>query len=90
MSRTPMPLRFVSFCLYNSYILCSVCSSRSSLLLLVQVVSADSVCGKSLGFLPRELAQYLSPLIDNYGFGFQVLKRFSLIMSLCIYVPLSS
>ncbi|KAL2959400.1 hypothetical protein AAZX31_18G265100 [Glycine max] len=37
----------------------------------IKVVSADSVCGKSLGFLPRELAQYLSPLIDNYGFGFQ-------------------
>ncbi|TKY64935.1 Fanconi-associated nuclease 1-like [Spatholobus suberectus] len=37
----------------------------------IKVVSADSACCKSLGFLPRELAQYLSPLIDNYGLGFQ-------------------
>ncbi|XP_052723474.1 fanconi-associated nuclease 1 homolog isoform X1 [Vigna angularis] len=37
----------------------------------VKVVSGDSACCKSLGFLPRHLAQYLSPLIDNYGLGFQ-------------------
>ncbi|KAL9297408.1 hypothetical protein ACSQ67_023304 [Phaseolus vulgaris] len=37
----------------------------------IKVVSGDSACCKSLGFLPRELAQYLSPLIDNYGLGFQ-------------------
>ncbi|KAJ1435486.1 VRR-NUC domain [Sesbania bispinosa] len=37
----------------------------------IKVVSADSVCSKSLGFLPRELAQYLSPLMDKYGLMFQ-------------------
>nr|KYP32919.1 Coiled-coil domain-containing protein MTMR15 [Cajanus cajan] len=37
----------------------------------IKVVSADSACCKSLGFLPRELAQHLSPLIDNYGLEFQ-------------------
>lgn len=39
-----------------------------------QVISADSGCSKFLGYLPRELAQYLSPLIDKYGIIFQVLK----------------
>ncbi|XP_061374406.1 fanconi-associated nuclease 1 homolog [Gastrolobium bilobum] len=37
----------------------------------IKVVSADSADGKLLGFLPRELAQYLSPLIDEYGLRFQ-------------------
>ncbi|CAJ1839037.1 unnamed protein product [Sphenostylis stenocarpa] len=37
----------------------------------VKVVSGDSACCKSLGFLPRDLAQYISPLIDTYGLGFQ-------------------
>ncbi|PNX72149.1 fanconi-associated nuclease 1, partial [Trifolium pratense] len=37
----------------------------------IKVVSADSGCSKFLGYLPRELAQYLSPLIDNYGVVFQ-------------------
>ncbi|RDX74806.1 Fanconi-associated nuclease 1-like protein, partial [Mucuna pruriens] len=49
--------------------------SRSSLFLLVQVVSVDSACCKSLGFIPRELAQFLSPLIDNYGLEFQILNQ---------------
>ena len=48
--------------------------------LLFQVVSADSGCSKFLGYLPRELAQYLSPLIDNYGIVFQVLLSLSHIM----------
>ncbi|GAU17744.1 hypothetical protein TSUD_171320 [Trifolium subterraneum] len=37
----------------------------------IKVVSADSGCSKYLGYLPRELAQYLSPLIDNYGVVFR-------------------
>ncbi|KAK7295657.1 hypothetical protein RJT34_18568 [Clitoria ternatea] len=37
----------------------------------IKVVLADPACFKSLGFLPRELAQYLSPLIDKYGLEFQ-------------------
>lgn len=37
----------------------------------IKVVSADSACCKLLGFLPRELAQYLSPLIDSYGLRFE-------------------
>ncbi|XP_059653884.1 fanconi-associated nuclease 1 homolog isoform X2 [Cornus florida] len=37
----------------------------------VKVLSADSECCKVLGFLPRELAQYLSPLMDNYGLSFE-------------------
>ncbi|CAL5191400.1 unnamed protein product [Lathyrus oleraceus] len=38
----------------------------------IKVVSVDSGgCSKFLGYLPRELAQYLSPLIDNYGIAFQ-------------------
>ncbi|KHN15570.1 Fanconi-associated nuclease 1 like [Glycine soja] len=37
----------------------------------IKVVSVDAVCYKSLGFIPHELAQCLSPLIDNYGLGFQ-------------------
>ncbi|XP_058736594.1 fanconi-associated nuclease 1 homolog isoform X1 [Vicia villosa] len=37
----------------------------------IKVVSVDSGCSKFLGYLPRELAQYLSPLIDNYDIVFQ-------------------
>uniref|UniRef100_A0A5B6YVN6 Fanconi-associated nuclease n=1 Tax=Davidia involucrata TaxID=16924 RepID=A0A5B6YVN6_DAVIN len=37
----------------------------------VKVLSADSGCCKVLGFLPRELAQYLSPLMDNYCLSFE-------------------
>ncbi|KAK2359800.1 zinc ion binding/nucleic acid binding/hydrolase [Trifolium repens] len=36
----------------------------------IKVVSADSGCSKYLGYLPRELAQCLSPLIDNYDIVF--------------------
>ncbi|KAF7806971.1 fanconi-associated nuclease 1-like protein [Senna tora] len=37
----------------------------------IKVVSADSGSCKLLGFLSRELAHYLSPLIDNYGLIFE-------------------
>ncbi|XP_054821940.1 fanconi-associated nuclease 1 homolog isoform X2 [Prosopis cineraria] len=37
----------------------------------IKVVSADSGSFKLLGYLSRELAQYLSPLIDNYGLLFE-------------------
>ncbi|XP_028767384.1 fanconi-associated nuclease 1 homolog isoform X2 [Neltuma alba] len=37
----------------------------------IKVVSADSGSSKLLGFLSRELAQYLSPLVDNYGLIFE-------------------
>ncbi|XP_072071714.1 fanconi-associated nuclease 1 homolog isoform X2 [Arachis hypogaea] len=36
----------------------------------IKVVSSDSAGCKLLGFLPRELAQYISPLVDEYGFRF--------------------
>ena len=45
-------------------------------MLYVQVVSADSGSFRLLGFISRELAQYLSPLIDNYGLIFEVLKLY--------------
>ncbi|KAI9119507.1 hypothetical protein K1719_009383 [Acacia pycnantha] len=37
----------------------------------IKVVSADFGSFKLLGYLSRELAQYLSPLIDNYGLIFE-------------------
>ncbi|CAL5370348.1 unnamed protein product [Camellia sinensis] len=37
----------------------------------IKVLSADSGCFKVLGFLPRQLAQYLSPLMDNYCLSFE-------------------
>lgn len=37
----------------------------------IKVVSADTGCGKMLGFLPRELAQYLSPLIEKFCLSFE-------------------
>ncbi|XP_028059433.1 fanconi-associated nuclease 1 homolog isoform X2 [Camellia sinensis] len=37
----------------------------------IKVLSADSGCVKVLGFLPRQLAQYLSPLMDNYCLSFE-------------------
>ncbi|OMO71084.1 putative Zinc finger, Rad18-type [Corchorus capsularis] len=37
----------------------------------IKVVSASSTCCKVLGYLPRELAQYLSPLIEKYGLSFE-------------------
>jgi hypothetical protein len=43
------------------------------MVLLSQVISADTGCGKMLGFLPRELAQYLSPLIDKFCLSFEVI-----------------
>ncbi|XP_038889850.1 fanconi-associated nuclease 1 homolog isoform X2 [Benincasa hispida] len=37
----------------------------------IKVISADSECCKMLGFLPRELAQFLSPLIEKYCLNFK-------------------
>ncbi|KAG6667571.1 fanconi-associated nuclease 1 homolog isoform X1 [Carya illinoinensis] len=37
----------------------------------IKVVSADSGCCKSLGFIPRELAQCLSPLIEKCRLNFE-------------------
>ncbi|XP_021844251.1 fanconi-associated nuclease 1 homolog isoform X1 [Spinacia oleracea] len=37
----------------------------------IKVVSPDSDSGRVLGFLPRELAQHLSPLIDKYQLNFK-------------------
>ncbi|KAM7489156.1 hypothetical protein LguiB_026640 [Lonicera macranthoides] len=37
----------------------------------VKVLSADSGCGKVFGFLPRELAQYMSPLMGKFGLRFE-------------------
>ncbi|XP_022722463.1 fanconi-associated nuclease 1 homolog isoform X1 [Durio zibethinus] len=37
----------------------------------IKVVSASSACSKTLGYLPRELAQYLSPLIEKYCLSFE-------------------
>ncbi|KAG5252096.1 fanconi-associated nuclease [Salix suchowensis] len=37
----------------------------------IQVLLADSRCCKVLGYLPRELAQHLSPLIDKYSLTFK-------------------
>ncbi|KAL3507167.1 hypothetical protein ACH5RR_032549 [Cinchona calisaya] len=37
----------------------------------IKVISADYGCSKVIGFLPRELAQYLSPLIDKFHLSFE-------------------
>lgn len=37
----------------------------------IKVLSADSGVSKVLGYLPRELAQYLSPLIEKYCLNFE-------------------
>ncbi|XP_038703982.1 fanconi-associated nuclease 1 homolog isoform X2 [Tripterygium wilfordii] len=37
----------------------------------IKVISADAGCSKVLGFLPRDLAQHLSPLIDKYSLIFE-------------------
>ncbi|KAK8572824.1 hypothetical protein V6N13_048390 [Hibiscus sabdariffa] len=37
----------------------------------IKVISASSACCKVLGYLPRELAQYLSPLIEKYCLSFE-------------------
>ncbi|KAK8681248.1 hypothetical protein V6N13_053655 [Hibiscus sabdariffa] len=37
----------------------------------IKVISASSACSKVLGYLPRELAQYLSPLIEKYCLSFE-------------------
>ncbi|KAL5758235.1 hypothetical protein ACOSP7_020846 [Xanthoceras sorbifolium] len=37
----------------------------------IRVLSADSGCCKALGYLPRELSQYLSPLIEKFCLDFE-------------------
>ncbi|GKV25046.1 hypothetical protein SLEP1_g34555 [Rubroshorea leprosula] len=37
----------------------------------IKVLSTDFACCKVLGYLPRELAQYLSPLIEKYCLSFE-------------------
>ncbi|GAB4826333.1 hypothetical protein Ancab_009199 [Ancistrocladus abbreviatus] len=37
----------------------------------IKVVAADSDCSKVLGFLPRQLAQHLSPLMDKFKLIFE-------------------
>ncbi|KAM7253151.1 hypothetical protein ACFE04_008730 [Oxalis oulophora] len=37
----------------------------------IKVVSEECGSSKMLGFLPKDLAQYLSPLIDTYGLKFE-------------------
>ncbi|KAL8122270.1 hypothetical protein AgCh_018858 [Apium graveolens] len=37
----------------------------------IKVLTADSESTKTVGFLPRELAQYLSPLMDKFGLCFE-------------------
>ncbi|KAF6176445.1 hypothetical protein GIB67_010082 [Kingdonia uniflora] len=37
----------------------------------IKVISPDAECIKVIGFLPRELTSYLSPLIDNYQLRFE-------------------
>ena len=56
-----------------------------------QVVSADSGCCKVLGFLPRELAQYLSPLIEKYRLSFEVIyfRSFYAYLSTCFKISRS-
>lgn len=38
-----------------------------------QVLTKDTGHSKELGFIPRELAQYVSPLIDNFQLRFEVI-----------------
>ncbi|XP_050946040.1 fanconi-associated nuclease 1 homolog isoform X4 [Cucumis melo] len=37
----------------------------------IKVISADSECCKMLGYLPRELTKFLSPLIEKYCLSFK-------------------
>lgn len=43
------------------------------MMFMSQVLSTDSGCKKVLGFIPRELAIYLSPLIERDCLSFEVL-----------------
>ncbi|XP_062164516.1 fanconi-associated nuclease 1 homolog isoform X2 [Alnus glutinosa] len=45
----------------------------------IKVISADTGCGKMLGFLPRELAQYLSPLIEKFCLSFEIVCHKSIL-----------
>lgn len=42
-----------------------------------------------LGFIPRELAQYLSPLMDKYLLSFEVICSFTTLFLLNISLSLS-
>ncbi|KAI7727989.1 hypothetical protein M8C21_006056 [Ambrosia artemisiifolia] len=37
----------------------------------IKVLSADSGCSKVLGYIPRELAEHLSKLMDTFGISFE-------------------
>ncbi|KAK9068699.1 hypothetical protein SSX86_012814 [Deinandra increscens subsp. villosa] len=37
----------------------------------IKVLSADSGCSKVLGYIPRELAEHLSKLMDSFGMSFE-------------------
>ncbi|KAB2041165.1 hypothetical protein ES319_D02G129700v1 [Gossypium barbadense] len=44
----------------------------------IKVLSASSACCKVLGYLPLELAQYLSPLIEKYCLSFEIVCQNSI------------
>lgn len=60
-------------CFLNMYIFIL----KGLLVLLGQVLSADSGCCKVLGYLPRELSRYLSPLIEKSCLSFEVIQLLS-------------
>lgn len=73
MSRTCMLSRFLSFDFdIRSVLLLDFLLRYMTCLFGVKVLCADSD-SKVLGFLPRELAQHLSPVMDNYDLRFKVL-----------------
>lgn len=39
-----------------------------------QVLYTDSAYDTALGYLPRELAQYLSPLMEMFNLSFEVME----------------
>lgn len=43
---------------------------------LCQVLVEDPESTKTVGFLPRDLAQYLSPLMDKFGLCFEVSRLY--------------
>lgn len=71
----------VSLLLFNLFISGSKFISlikKGILFVWIQVLSADSGSSKCkvLGFLPRELAQYLSPLMEKYCLSFEVIHTY--------------
>ena len=61
---------------------------KACLVLLSQVFATEAGCCKVIGFLPRDLAQYLSPLMDKYCLSFEVFFLFP--FSLGWIFPISS